>query len=130
MKAVPKSVIKSVIKTAILSSLAVLAIVPTAAQAQDEPRPIPLDEAVRLARRNAPAAVQARNQIRSSAATVRTRYGAFIPTLSFGGGASKQDGTRYVEALDSIIPNDAPWRANHSLNSSLDLFSGGRRWFD
>jgi outer membrane protein len=130
MKAAPKSVIESVIRAAIMSSLAVLAVVPALAQAQGEPRPIPLDEAVRLARQNAPAAVQARNQIRSSSATVRTRYGAFLPTLSFGGGASKQDGTRYVEALDSIIPNDAPWRANHSLSSNIELFSGGRRWFD
>jgi outer membrane protein TolC len=119
--------ILSVMKT---STLVCLAIVPALVQAQGEPRAIPLDEAVRLARQNAPAAVQARNQIRSSAATVRTRYGAFLPTLSFGGGASKQDGTRYVEALDSIIPNDAPWRANHSLSSNIDLFSGGRRWFD
>jgi outer membrane protein len=107
-----------------------LAAVPVLAQAQGEPRQIPLDEAVRLARQNAPAAVQARNQIRSTAASVRTRYGAFLPSLSFGGGAQKQDGTRYIADLDTILPNDAPWRANHSLSSSVDLFSGGRRWFD
>ncbi len=110
--------------------LMALVVVPVLVQAQGEARAIPLAEAVRLARQNAPAGIQARNQIRSSAAAVRTRYGAFLPTLSFGGGASKQDGTRYVEALDSIIPNDAPWRANHSLSSNIDLFSGGRRWFD
>ena len=47
-----------------------LMLVPTFLLAQ-EPRPIELDEAVRLARRNAPAAVQARNSIRTSAAVVR-----------------------------------------------------------
>ncbi len=103
---------------------------PLALRAQGDARPISLDEAVRLARRNAPASVQARNAIRSAAATVRTRYGAFLPTLSFGGGAQTQQGQRYSVDLDSIIRQDAPWRANHSFSSSLDLFNGGRRWFD
>ncbi|MBP7549812.1 MAG: TolC family protein [Gemmatimonadaceae bacterium] len=103
---------------------------PPALAAQGDARPITLDEAVRLARRNAPASVQARNQIRSTAAAVRTRYGAFLPTLSFGGGAQTQQGQRYSVDLDSIIRQDAPWRANHSLSSNLDLFSGGRRYFD
>ncbi len=112
-----------------VKGLALLAF-PVALLAQDGARPITLDEAVRLARRNAPATVQARNQVRSTAATVRTRYSAFLPTLSFGGGAQKQNGTRYLADLDTILPNDAPWRANHSFSSSLDLFSGGRRYFD
>jgi len=110
-------------------ALALLA-VPVALAAQDGARPITLDEAVRLARQNAPAAVQARNQVRSTAAVVRTRYGAFLPTLSFGGGAQKQNGTRYLVDLDTILPNDAPWRANHSLSSNFEIFSGGRRYFD
>lgn len=110
--------------------MAVALAVPLALQAQGDARPITLDEAVRLARRNAPASVQARNQIRSTAATVRTRYGAFMPTLSFGGGAQTQQGQRYSVDLDSIIRQDAPWRANHSFSSNLDLFSGGRRYFD
>ena len=113
-----------------LNRLLALLVLPAALLAQDGARPITLDEAVRLARQNVPAAVQARNQVRSSAAIVRTRYGAFLPTLSFGGGAAKQNGTRYVEALDSILPNDAPWRANHSFSSNIDIFSGGRRYFD
>jgi len=96
----------------------------------DGARPIGLDEAVRLARLNAPAVVQARNAIRSAAAAVRTRYGAFMPTLSFGGGAQTQQGQRYSVDLDSIIRQDAPWRANHSFSSNYDIFSGGRRWFD
>jgi len=112
-----------------VKALALLAF-PAALLAQDGARPITLDEAVRLARRNAPAAVQARNQVRSTSAVVRTRYGAFLPTLSFGGGAQKQNGTRYLVDLDTILPNDAPWRANHSFSSNIDLFSGGRRYFD
>ena len=117
---------KAVVKlTALVCALAV----PAMLTAQDA-RPITLDEAVKLARRNLPATIQARNQVRSSAATLRTRYGAFLPTLSFGGGAQKQNGTRYLADLDTILPNDAPWRANHSLSSNLDLFAGGRKYFD
>lgn len=117
---------KAVVKlTALVWALAI----PAALTAQDA-RPITLDEAVKLARRNVPAAIQARNQVRSSAAQLRTRYGAFLPTLSFGGGAQRQNGTRYLVDLDTILPNDAPWRANHSLSSNIDLFTGGRKYFD
>ena len=130
MKVMVKVMVK--VKVMVMVSMQALAIlaVPAVLLAQDAARPITLDEAVRLARQNAPAAVQARNQVRSTAAVVRTRYGAFLPTLSFGGGAQKQNGTRYLVDLDTILPNDAPWRANHSLSSNLDLFSGGRRYFD
>jgi outer membrane protein len=117
-------------KALVTSLLALSFMLPVGVRAQEGARPITLAEAVRLARQNAPSAIQARNQIRSSAAAVRSRYGAFMPTLSFGGGAQKQNGTRYLADLDTILPNDAPWRANHSLSSNLDLFSGGRRYFE
>ncbi|MEN9790526.1 MAG: hypothetical protein RLZZ63_184 [Gemmatimonadota bacterium] len=103
---------------------------PMALGAQDAARPITLDEAVRLAKRNAPAAVQARNAVRQQAGTVRSRYAAYLPTLSFGAGANRQNGTRYLLDLDTILPNDVPWRANHSLSSNLEVFDGGRRWFE
>ncbi|HJU90462.1 MAG TPA: hypothetical protein VJ672_13825, partial [Gemmatimonadaceae bacterium] len=45
-------------------------------------RPISLDEAVRLAQRNAPAAVQARGQMRTGRAGVRSAYLAFIPNVN------------------------------------------------
>ena len=122
-----KAMVKSLVR---MAALAGALATPPALAAQGDARPITLDEADRLARRNAPASVQARNQIRSTAAAVRTRYGAFLPTLSFGGGAQTQQGQRYSVDLDSIIRQDAPWRANHSLSSNLDLFSGGRRYFD
>lgn len=97
--------------------------------AQD-PRPIPLDEAVRMARRNAPAAVQARNAIRSNSAVVRTRYAAFLPSLSFSSGVSKQDGTRFVPDFNQVVSTDQPWRGSHRFNLSLEVFDGGRRFFE
>ncbi|MEK0431300.1 MAG: hypothetical protein RL139_1104 [Gemmatimonadota bacterium] len=104
--------------------------VPMVVGAQETARPITLDEAVQLARRNAPAAVQARNAVRSQAAVSRTRLAAYLPTLSFGAGANRQNGTRYLLDLDTILPNDVPWRASHSLSSNIEIFDGGRRFFD
>jgi len=103
---------------------------PMALGAQETARPISLNEAVRLAKRNAPAAVQARNNVRQQAGTVRSRYAAYLPTLSFGAGANRQNGTRYLLDLDTILPNDVPWRASHSVSSNLEVFDGGRRWFE
>lgn len=113
---------------ALVMSLALA--VPLALQAQGDARPITLDEAVRLARRNAPAAVQAKNSLRTNAATVRSRYAAFVPTLSFGSGVSRQDGTRFVPDFNQVISTDQPWRGSHRFNSNLELFDGGRRWFE
>lgn len=113
---------------ALVMSLALA--VPLALQAQGDARPITLDEAVRLARRNAPAAVQAKNGLRTNAATVRSRYAAFAPTLSFGSGVSRQDGTRFVPDFNQVVSTDQPWRGSHRFNSNLELFDGGRRWFE
>lgn len=114
-----------------VKGLAMLALlVPAGLAAQIDARPIPLDEAVRLARRNAPATVQARNSLRSSSAQVRTRYGAYLPSLSFGAGVSQQDGTRFVPDFNQVVANDQPWRGSHRFNSNLEIFDAGRRWFE
>lgn len=109
-----------------------LMLVPALLVAQDvsTARQIPLDEAVRLARRNAPSTVQARNTIRSNAAAVRTRYSAFLPTLTFGAGVGRQDGTRFIPDQNLVVSSDQPWRGSHRFNSSFTIFEGGRRWFD
>lgn len=110
--------------------LMALAMVPVLAQAQDALRTISLDEAVRLARRNAPAAIQSRNAVRTTSMTVRQRYAAFLPSLTFISGASRSDGTRLRADGDSLISTDAPWRGSHRFSSNLELFDGGRRYFD
>lgn len=115
-------------KSALLLALALA--VPPVLPAQGDARPITLEEAVRLARRNAPATVQARNALRTNAATVRTRYGAFLPTLSFGAGTSRQDGSRFVPDFNQVVSTDQPWRGSHRFNSNVELFDAGRRWFE
>jgi outer membrane protein TolC len=61
------------------------ALVPAALSAQaasDSARPISLDEAIALARRNSPQVISAHNAIDANEATVRTRLSSFFPTIS------------------------------------------------
>ena len=78
------------------------------ARAQEAPRPITLDEAVQLAQRNAPLAVQARGQLRSSDATVRGAYAAFLPDVSLSMSRAWEGGTRTVQAGRPV--GDVPHR--------------------
>lgn len=101
-------------------------------------RPIPLDEAVRLARRNAPATVQSRNAIRQAAGTVRQRYAAFLPSLTLNSGVSNSEGFNLAQVADPANPGSfisvprpfsQDWAGNHGLNANLQLFGGGNRIF-
>lgn len=112
-----------------LAGLALVFVGPSAVTAQEAARPIPLEEAVRLAQRNAPASVQARNALRTNSATLRQRYAAYMPSLSFGSNVSRQVGTRFVADLNEFRPDPQPWRGGHSFNTAVDLFNG-RRYFD
>jgi outer membrane protein len=93
-------------------------------------RPISLAEAVKLAQRNLPAAVQARGQLRTSASSVRSAYGAFLPSLSGSLGQSQQSGQRF--GTNGQLQNYAaqPWSFSTGLNANLQLFDGGRRFAD
>lgn len=117
-----------------LSFALVFAAVDRASAAGDAPRAISLDEAVSLALRNSPRAVQARGESRASAAQVRASYAAFIPNLSASAGATRRlpasgDETRIEDGQVVTIP-DEPWSFSTGLSASLDLFDGGRRFFD
>ncbi len=113
-------------------SVLVLA-VPFALAAQqpagDGARPIALDEAVRQAHRNAPAAVTARNALRTSAAAVRTAYAQYIPSLSVSSSGSRQGGETFFQG--QLVPyRGSPWSFSRGLSANLELFDGGRRWFN
>ncbi len=111
---------------------------PLALQAQGTARSITLDEAVRQARRNAPASVQSRNSIRQASGTVRQRQAAFLPTLSFSSGVSNSEGFNLAQVPDTANPGSfvsiprpfrQDWSGNHGFNASLQLFAGGNRYF-
>lgn len=112
--------------------LAAALVVATHAEAQ--PRPITLEEAVALARRNAPSMVQAEGRKLTSAAAVRSAYGAFVPSLSLSAGMSRQlpsDGaTTRIENGQLVTVSPEPWSSSYGLGANVTLFSGGQRIFD
>ncbi len=92
-------------------------------------RPIRLDEAVELAQRNAPAAVQARGQLRSSAAALRSAYGAFIPSFTVSASTTQNSPvTTRTTPTGELI--SGRWVASQDLSFSTDLFAGGRRFYN
>lgn len=111
----------------ILSPVVVAAQAPVAS-AGDSLHAISLQEAVGMAQRNAPAAIQARGQLRTSASAVRSAYGAFIPSLSLSMNQSKESGKRFN--ADQQTFSDQPWRYSTGVNTGLELFDGGRRFAD
>lgn len=112
--------------------MALLAPVAVAAQAAagDSMRPIALAEAVAMAQRNAPAAVQARGQLRTTSSALRSLYGSFLPSLSASMSQTKQSGQRYDALRNDIFTVTQPWSYSSGLNTSLELFDGGRRFSD
>src|SRR2546423_2099953 len=91
---------------------------------------ISLTEAVTLAQRNAPAAIQARGQLRTTASAVRAAYGAFIPSLTANVSQTQQAGQRFDNLRNQVVTATQPWNYSTGINSSLELFDGGRRFAD
>jgi outer membrane protein len=99
--------------------------------AQETPRPITLDEAIRLAQRNAPLAVQSRGQLRTTDAAVRSSYASFLPDVSVSASRSYQGGTRTPRTDLPLDQQQAssPWSSASGASLSLQLFDGGERFF-
>ena len=93
------------------------------------PRPITLDEAVRLAQQNAPALVQARGALRSNAAQVRRNYATFLPNINFSTGYGRSEGATYFQG--ELVPlRGDPWSFRNGVSANLELFDGGQRFAD
>lgn len=119
--------------TFLRATIALLAL-PAALAAQAVPdtlaaRPIALRDAVALAEQNGLAAIQARGQIRTAESSVRAARGALLPSASISMGQVNQSGER-LDAQGRLVPYLAsqPWTYSTGLNSSVNLFDGGRRW--
>ncbi len=92
--------------------------------------PISLAEAIRLAQQNAPATVQARGAIQTSSLSVKQAYTAFLPTVNLSAGTSHQSGDRF-DTQGNLVPfTGNPSSYSTGMNASLQLFDGGRRFFD
>ncbi|HET9799569.1 MAG TPA: TolC family protein [Gemmatimonadaceae bacterium] len=91
-------------------------------------RPIPLPQAVALAQQNALGAIQARGQIRTAESSVRAARAALFPSLNLTMGQVNQSGDRF-DSQGRLVPYLAPqpWSYSTGIQSSVNLFDGGRR---
>lgn len=113
--------------------MAALALSPgtvAAQQTDTTATPISLSEAITLAQRNAPSGVQARGAISTSQASVKQAYAAFLPSFSVSAGRQRQSGDRF-DTQGNLVPfTGQPTNYSTGVSSSLQIFDGGRRFFD
>lgn len=92
--------------------------------------PISLAEAIRLAQQNSPATVQARGAIQTTSLSIKQAYSAFLPTINVSAGTNHQKGDRF-DTQGNLVPfTGNPTSYSTGMNASLQLFDGGRRFFD
>jgi outer membrane protein len=92
-------------------------------------RPISLQDAVALAQKNAPAAVQAQGAIQNARGTVKTTYNQFFPTLSGSLGHSQGAG-QVLDNGGKLIPRVSRPQYSTSLAANYTLWDGGKRVYD
>ena len=115
--------------------LSIVAPVRARAQLQGEapPRPITLQEAVQLAERNSPRSVQARGSVHTSVTAQRAAYAAFLPNVSVSatGNKSLNAGTTRINNQGELVQTPAaPWSYGTGLNANLNIFDGGRKFYE
>ncbi len=104
-----------------------------AARAQDAAgviAEVTLAEAVRRALDVVPAMVQARGTARNASAGLRAATGAFFPSVSTGGSATRAGGSRLNQATNQIVTAPTNSTYSGSLSLSLPLFDGFQRIAD
>ncbi len=105
-------------------------IAPTIAFSQEGARPISLDEAVSMARKNSPSMIQARGTIRTNASALRVAKWAYFPlnSLQFGyssstGGGASIDNEGFLRTRPA-----SDWSFGQSFGgASLTLWDGGTK---
>lgn len=116
-----------------MKSRLLLLLVPIALHGQGvasgDARAVSLDDAIRLAQQNSPLVIQAKGQVRSAEAAIRTQYGTFIPTVNLSYGSNRQGGETFFQG--QLVPfRGDPWNFSRGLNSNLEIFDAGRRLYN
>jgi outer membrane protein len=92
-------------------------------------KPIALQDAVALAQKNSPTAVQARGAIENAEGSVSTAFNQFFPTLTGSLGHSQGAG-QVPDNAGKLIQKISRPQYSTGLNTSLTLFDGGKRVYD
>ena len=98
----------------------------------DSPRSIPLDEAIRLALRRSPLAIQAEGNEAASRAARVSAIGAILPSASLSMGRVYQMGggqTRINQNGEEVQVASRP-TSSTGLSMGMTLFDGGQRLYD
>jgi outer membrane protein len=104
---------------------------PGLTRAPDSARKISLDEAVRMAQENAPQAIQAEGQERTSRAARTSAIGAIFPSANLTAGRVIQFGggqTRINQNGEQVAVTAAPTNST-GLSLNMTLFDGGQRLY-
>ncbi len=91
---------------------------------------VTLEEAIRLAEQVQPSVVQARGQVQTAGAELRSAKGAYLPTLALSGiGSESYSGlrTRVDPTTNQIVGGAWTRSGGTTLSSSIDLFTGFQR---
>jgi len=100
-----------------------------AQQGAENPRPITIDDAVRLAVQNSPLTVASRNGELSGQAGVKFAKFQFLPSLALNYSASNSGGTQFIQGVPVPL-SGLPWSYSRSVSSSMTVFDGGAHWYN
>jgi len=88
---------------------------------------ITIDEAIDAALAHSPQMAQAMGSLTNAGANERSALGSYLPSLSFSTGGSRRSSEIFNPTTNTMVRSDASVGYNAGLNSSIDLFTGGRR---
>jgi outer membrane protein TolC len=91
---------------------------------------VTLNEAIQRSLSVQPAMEQARGDQRNAGASMRSAYGAFLPSVSVGAGAAYGNSARVDNATGQAVPGGGDYTYTGSLSASLEVFDGFRRFAD
>jgi outer membrane protein len=94
----------------------------------DSTRTMSLQSAVALAQKNSPLAVNARGQVRSTRAAVRSAYAAFLPTLQVQA-TNTQNSPAGVVVDSTGHVFSGKWQNSQGFSTGLQLFDGLSRLY-
>lgn len=88
---------------------------------------ITLADAIQQAQRNAPSAVIARGLERTAGAARRAALASFVPSVNLTASSGRTQGVQFFQG--QLVPlTGNPWNYNNGIQTSLELFDGGRRF--